>query len=107
MPIERCWNGELPKEDSHSQIITGPPNPEKGDVAPEHMAVGEHPWYHVGVGAPPSFVYFSGGLGCSLWVRDFDPRTHLWAVSHFASGRCLQVVWALSVLRCHQLSASD
>ena len=25
-----------------------------------HMAVGQHQWYHFGVGAPPSLVYFSG-----------------------------------------------
>ena len=33
------------------------------------MAVGQHQWYHLGVGAPPIFVYFSGD-----WDdRDFDP----------------------------------
>ena len=25
-----------------------------------HMAVGQNQWYHVGVGAPPILVYFSG-----------------------------------------------
>ena len=26
----------------------------------DHMAVGQHQWYHFGVGAPPMLVYFSG-----------------------------------------------
>ena len=41
------------------------------------MAVGQNQWYHFGVGAPPTLVYFSGGLGCSLGVRDFDPWPYL------------------------------
>ena len=36
---------------------------------------------HFGVGAPPILVYFSGGSGCSLGVRAFDPWPFvaLWA----------------------------
>ena len=41
---------------------------DKGDAAPKllifletgHVAVGQNPWYHFGVGAPPILVNFSG-----------------------------------------------
>ena len=39
----------------------------------QDVAVGQNQWYHFGVGAPRILVYFSGGLGCSLRVRGFDP----------------------------------
>ena len=38
-----------------------------------HLAAGQHQWDHFGVGAPPTLVYFSWDLGCSLGVRGFDP----------------------------------
>ena len=31
------------------------------------VAVGQHQWYHVGVGAPPILVYFSGN-----WDVDWE-----------------------------------
>ena len=37
---------------------------------------GQNQWYHFG--APPILVYFSGDLGFSLGVRDFDPWPHGW-----------------------------
>ena len=42
------------------------------------MAVGQHQWYHFGVGAPPILDHFSWwGLGCSLGVRGFDPNPYV------------------------------
>ena len=38
-----------------------------------HVAVGQHQWYHLGVGAPPILVYFSGDWDVHWGVRDLDP----------------------------------
>ena len=52
-----------------------------------HSAVGQNPWYHFGVGAPPILVYFSGDLdfhwGCGIltpmaifpWIIRLAPLT--------------------------------
>ena len=41
------------------------------------MAVGQNQCYHVGVGAPPILVYFSGDWDVFLKVWDFDPWLHV------------------------------
>ena len=41
-----------------------------------HMAVGQHQWYHFGVGRCTGTIHFSlflRGLGCSLELRGLDP----------------------------------
>ena len=47
--------------------------PPKGVVVAKlkHMAVGQNPWYHFGVGAPPILVYFSGDWDVH-WGYDLD-----------------------------------
>ena len=52
----------------------------KGDLKghQSHLAVGQNQWYHFGVGAPPSLVYFSGDFSGDWDVHwgsdlDFDP----------------------------------
>ena len=41
------------------------------------MAVGQKQWYHVGVGAPPILVHFSGWIGMltgeSIWILAHGP----------------------------------
>ena len=53
-----------------------------------HLAVGQHQWYHFGVGAPPILVYFSGdwdvhwGLNGRLTHGNFSslaPAANLWS----------------------------
>ena len=36
-----------------------------------NVAVGQNQWYHFGVGAPPSFVYFRGD-----WDVHYETLTH-------------------------------
>ena len=38
-----------------------------------NMAVGQHQWYHFGVGAPPNLVFFIGDWDVHWGVRGFDP----------------------------------
>ena len=46
------------------------------------MAVGQHQWYHFGVGAPPNLVVFSGDWDVHLGVRGFDPVTFIFFGEH-------------------------
>ena len=38
------------------------------------MAVGQHQWYHFGVGAPPILVYFSGDWDVRWGYGILDPQ---------------------------------
>ena len=34
--------------------------PRQGEATLQKLSVGQHQWYHFGIGAPPILIYFSG-----------------------------------------------
>ena len=49
------------------------------------MAVGQHQWYHFGVGAPPILVYFSGDWDVD-WGYGALTHSHMERVGFFEPG---------------------